>query len=114
MIERHHIFASVATIVVLLCPSTLTSQEPTFGVDGETWVQIDTTDFGRLQKLILLRGVYDGLLFGRSPEINLYPPNVAWNTLIAGLDQFYSDFANRKILVVWALQVLRVQITGEP
>ena len=38
--------------------------------------------------------------------------DISLETLIDGLDQFYIDFANRKIFVVWALNILQLQLGG--
>jgi len=113
--QCHFLLSCLVVGTTILLPArAIKAQEIRFGVDGETWIQFDTTDVGRLKRVILLRGIYDGLLFGRSPELNSYPVNASWETIIAGLDRFYTDFANRKVPVVLALQVLQLQLRGEP
>ena len=101
-------------VALLLTFHPLHAQGPTVGLDGEAWVQLDTTQLGRFAKLDFLRGLYDGLVWGRSQNLSQYPTNASYETLVDGLDKFYSDFANRKILVVWALQVLALQLGGRP
>lgn len=101
------------TILVLTLPlSQLRAQG--FGADGELWTKMDTTALGRLQKIVFLRGFYEGLLGGRARDIDRFPQDPSWDTLMAGLDSFYARFENRKIVVSWALQVLNLQMTGSP
>jgi hypothetical protein len=71
-------------------------------------------DEGRIQKMILVQGIYDGLVFGRSPDLASYPRRADWDTLVDGLDKFYADFANRKVFVIWALRVLQLELSGAP
>jgi len=85
----------------------------TFGVDGSTWRTLD--DFNRLQPLVrlaLVRGIYDGLRFGRSPMMPDYYTGTSYLHLIRALDQFYADPANEQIPVVWGLHVVSLDLTG--
>jgi hypothetical protein len=88
------------------------AQQMTFGLDGHTWVQIGNSDFGKLQKLDYLRGIYDGLLFARALDAESYPHETSWDSLSASVDRIYADSANRQIPVALALQVVGRQLTG--
>ncbi len=103
---------SVVATGLLLFPANVVCQEARFGLNGESWVQIEDTDFGDLQELVYLRGVYDGLVFGKSQEIDRFPQDPTWDRLIADLDRFHLESTYRSILVPWALQILHVQATG--
>ena len=92
-----------------------------FGVDGNVWKRVlddPSTQISHFNKLILLRGVLDGMMFGRSPYIvgssKAVYTNTTFEHLIDGLDQFYADYRNEKIWVVWALLIVSMELNGEP
>ena len=107
-------FAATLLTLALLVPGSADAQQVSFGVNGDTWrISDELEDGGQLAKIALLRGIYDGLWYGRSPDRSLYPTKVSWDVLLEGLDDFYKDFRNRQILVVWALRVLKLEIEGK-
>jgi hypothetical protein len=61
-----------------------------------------------------VRGIYDGMMFGRSPDRDKYQvKGTSYDQLIRGLDTFYSDYRNERIFVVHALQVVSMELRGE-
>jgi hypothetical protein len=83
-----------------------------YGLDGEAWHSLDTSTLHTVGKYTYLRGVYDGVMFSRSPDMGAYPTGMSWNLLIDALDRFYAEPANRQVYVVWALRVVRLQMGG--
>jgi len=65
-------------------------------------------------KLLLLKGIVEGIAFGRSPDSTEYYLNTSFDFYIQALDQFYSDYKNRKIYIVWAMRVISLEIKGIP
>lgn len=89
------------------------ADEMRFGLDGRSWLGLnDLPDEGKLEKLLLVRGIYDGLMFGQSVILSHYYTKTSYEHLIRALDQFYSDYRNEKILVVYALKVISMELTG--
>jgi hypothetical protein len=78
------------------------------GTTGEMWNQIGVDDVGVLQKIVFLRGIYEGAWLS-PPQLecartSMAPlPEAEWETLTAALDQFYADARNVKVLVVYAI-----------
>jgi hypothetical protein len=92
-----------------------------FGLDGATWnrtIGKQDPHTAHFEKLILLRGILDGMMFGRSPYTapgsNAVYMNTTFDHLIDALDQFYSDYRNEKIFVTWALLIVSMELNGEP
>lgn len=93
------------------------------GFDGNAWkrviVDVDSSR-ARLHKFLLLRGVLEGLVFGASPLMTdkTRPDSIyiktTYNHLIDALDQFYSDYRNEEIFIVWALQIISMELKGVP
>ena len=108
-------FTITALLVVLATPALL-GDEPDvlFGVDGRVWSTLEKSDCSGLVKLALLKGIYDGLMFGRSDQIERYQTRkTSYSTLIRGLDKFYSDYRNERVLLVSALQVVALELRGD-
>jgi|GEM_PF-6582896 len=84
-----------------------------FGLDGRSWLGLnDLPDEGKLEKLLLVRGIYDGLMFGQSVILDFYYTKTSYEHLMRALDQFYGDYRNEKILVVYALRVISMELKG--
>jgi hypothetical protein len=88
------------------------TQDLKFGLDGRIWNMLKEPD-DVLQKMAIVRGIYDGLMFGHSPDINLYYTKTSLDHLVKALDQFYQDYRNEKVLIVWALRVVSMELRGE-
>jgi hypothetical protein len=84
--------------------------EVEYGVDGTAWKQLG--DAGGAQKLILVRGIYDGLMYGGSPQMRDYYTKTSFENLVSALDRFFADPLNEKIFVVWGLQYVSSQMKG--
>ena len=92
-----------------------------FGVNGSVWKRAlgdKDREAEKFYKLILLRGVLDGMMFGESPYMApgsgaIYTAT-SYDHLIDALDQFYADYRNEKIFVVWALLVVSMELRGDP
>ena len=93
-----------------------------FGLDGAAWKRVlddENVQATKFQKLILLRGVLDGMMFGQSPFFapgskNAVYVDTSYDHLIDAVDQFYSDYRNEKVFIVWALLVVSMELRGEP
>ncbi len=96
------------------------SEQITLGVSGTVWKRaFDLMGMGsinnKVYKFILLKGVLDGLKFGPGDD-SVYTPiyYTTYDHLMDALDQFYSDYRNEKILIVWALQIVSMELKGVP
>jgi len=105
MQTRSLLAALALTLSALAAPAQV--QGIKLGSDGEAWRLLEDA---KPLKVMFLRGVYEGLFFGASPATDAYPTTTSWETLADGLDEFYAEAANRGVLVVWALQVLKVKL----
>lgn len=116
------IFAIVLFHAFLLDEARAASDRIGFGLDGAVWKRVltdqDDVQSTKLQKLILLRGVLDGMMFGQSPLFapgsNAVYVDTSYDHLIDAVDQFYSDYRNEKVFIVWALLVVSMELRGEP
>lgn len=114
-------FILIGCFVFISVEVEATEGQITFGVDGNVWKRIlddQSAQISRFNKLILLRGVLDGMMYGQSPFIigssKVVYTNTTFEHLIDGLDQFYADYRNEKILVVWALLIVSMELNGKP
>jgi hypothetical protein len=48
-----------------------------------------------------------------APIISSYYTKTSLDHLVKALDQFYQDYRNEKILIVWALRVISMELRGE-
>ena len=78
------------------------------GISGSTW-----NELSKLNKLVYIKGIYSGIMWGRSKEKNSFITNTSIDTVIDGLDTFYQDFRNRNIIVIWGLKIVTKQIRGD-
>jgi len=113
--------AFLASIIAIAITAEASEGKISFGVDGSIWKRTlgnEDSQTAQLQKLILLRGILDGMMFGQSPfmasKSNAVYTNTTYEHLIDALDQFYSDYRNEKIFVVWALLIVSMELNGEP
>ena len=93
------------------------------GMDGEVWLSLndaggldDESDqaIAKLCKLGIIRGVYDGLLFGQSPIMGRFNTETSLMQLVNALDRFYADDRNFRIPVVVSLWIVSMELSGEP
>lgn len=106
--QTRSLLNALALISTLAAPAQ--AQGIKVGVDGEAWRGLGEV---KSLKLMFLKGVYEGLFLGASPSTDAYPLNTGWETLVDGLDAFYTEPSNRGVLVVFALQVLNLKLTGK-
>jgi hypothetical protein len=115
------IFVIVFLHVFLSGAARAASDRIAFGLNGAEWKRVLTDQdiqATKFQKLILLRGVLDGMMFGQSP---FFAPgskhamyvDTSYDHLIDAVDQFYSDYRNEKVFIVWALLVVSMELRGE-
>ena len=90
------------------------SEGITVGGTGELWDLFGQApkDGIRALKRFYLNGIFDALMLGRSPDLYVFNTKVSYDFYIQALDQFYSDDRNKKIFIVWALQVIAAEIRG--
>lgn len=81
---------------------------------GQNWVEIRDDEIGNFAKIAFVRGLYEGSC-SVSPEWvkQKYYLNLNYKQLVDALDQFYSDYRNLNIPVVWVLHIINVELTGE-
>jgi len=98
--------------LTLVCfAATASADELVVGWDGSHWNQLKGKD-GAMQ-IVLVRGIYEGLIWGRSPDISKYYRKTSYDHMAKALDQFYADYRNEKVFIVWALQVIAMELSGE-
>jgi hypothetical protein len=103
------VFASTCSRLLLAEESIL------FGLDGRLWIGIAKSECAEIVKLSMVRGIYDGLMYGRSDQLKRFQiKNTSFDNLIRGLDTFYSDYRNERIPVFAALQVVALELQGRP
>ena len=113
----------IITVLFLLFSlsfSTLSKSEPLpMGMDGEFWIGVGRCpikEARRTFRLGIIRGIVDGLVVGESSLIDNDKLLVftSYDHLEIALDQFYSsDYRNRKILIVLALEVIAMELRGK-
>ena len=106
--------SSLMVALALMTPLTTHAQGMKIGIAGEGWRQLDKAgQEAKLFKIMFVKGVYEGIFFGASSTKDAYSTTPTAETLVDALDAFYSEPANRGILVIWALQVVNLQIAGK-
>jgi hypothetical protein len=98
-------------------PAAAQPETVMFGLSGNQWSVLSQgipPAEVNLLKLAMLRGVFDGLMFGRSPEMAQYVTNVPIDRVRQALDTFYADYRNRDVFLVWALQIVSMELRGAP
>ena len=113
-------FVFIVSIVIILAQdftglrkSAYAGDEVRFGMDGRIWAMLsELPNDGKVEKLLIIRGIYDGLMFGRSPFIHEYYTKTSFEHLITAVDQFYNDYRNQKIPVVLALRIISMELRG--
>ena len=107
-------------ILFSICSSTkpLHADGIVFGINGELWNYWDTKneDYALVSKLAMLRGTMEGLMYGQSPliESDAIYMNMGYDKYAEALDEFYSDYRNDKIFIVWAIIVISMEMRGTP
>ena len=105
---------SLMVALALMTPLATHAQGIKIGIDGEGWRKLDEAGpLAKSLKVMFVKGVYEGIFFGASSTKDAYSTNPTAETLVDALDAFYSEPANRGILVIWALQVVNLQIAGK-
>ena len=90
-------------------------------LDGTAWRSITEIDQEKaeLAKQHYLKGLYEGLQMGfafTSEEgfKQVYYLDTSKEHLVTALDQFYQDYRNEQIPAVLALQVIAMELRGDP
>jgi hypothetical protein len=108
----------VLLVFIIFClsiPTVSRSDEILFGLDGGWWSAISKLEptNAKLVKLATIRGIFDGIEFGDG-EKEKYYYKTSFEHYIKALDQFYADYRNQQIIVVWAMQIVSMEMRGEP
>ncbi len=122
------VLAAGIAFSTLLCGAFLPRQ--TFGfkdsgiIDGYYWADFtremaqDTKCplIANSMKISALRGAYEGLFMGNSPKVqeHKYPLVDSYWPLVEAVDQFYSDYQNKPLSLVWALEIINMELRGKP
>jgi len=78
------------------------------GFSGTIWRK-----FSETEKVIYLKGIYSGIMWGQSKIKDEFILNTSFDTIEDGLNAFYEDFQNRNIVVIYALKIVSKQIRGD-
>ena len=115
---RDRVLVAVLSLGVFAstCSRSLLAEESIlFGFDGRLWNGIAKSDCAEVVKLAVVRGIYDGLMFGQSAQLSRFQvKGTSYTNVIRGLDTFYSDYRNERIVVFAALQVVALELQGKP
>ena len=103
------------TIYVFSCLLSLAyGQEVRFGLNGLEWRTLSKlAGGGTEEKILIVRGIYDGLWMSRALEKGYYCTKRSYGQQVKALDNFYTDYRNYNIPVVNALQVVCYELKGE-
>jgi hypothetical protein len=84
------------------------------GLNGEEWgILSKLPGGGKEEKILMVRGIYDGLWMSRALEKGYYCTNRSYEQQVKALDNFYTDHRNYNIPVVNALQVICYELKGK-
>lgn len=123
--KKSIVFPACWMILLLLVGTAASEQgeQVPFGMNGEAWISLEQAGgldhesdraVARLFKMGVLRGVYDGLMFGQSPLLDKFYTRTSLSDLVSAMDRFYGDKRNLKIPVVVGLWVVSMELSGEP
>jgi len=82
--------------------------EVKMGTDGKFWNKLN-----QFEKLIHVKGVYSGIFWGNSPRKDEFFTKTSLDHIIRGLDSFYEDYRNEKIIAVYAIRIVYREIRGD-
>jgi hypothetical protein len=106
------ISCTICTFTFLL--SLAYGQGVAFGLNGLEWRTLSKLPGGGTEeKILVVRGIYDGLWMSRGLEKGYYCTKRSYERQVEALDKFYTDYQNYKIPVVNALQVVCYELKGE-
>ncbi len=80
--------------------------------DGELWRDMGDDVMGRTAKISYLNGATDGVGLGGDTAVGRSMPEFSLS-LVEGVDEFYAEPANRRLPIVWALQILNLKLKGK-
>ncbi len=101
----------VLTVLLLMAlPLLVTAETDSIktGLSGTIW-----RDFSEIQKVIYLKGIYSGIIWGQSKDKESFITNTSLDTVVDGVDAFYEDFQNRNIIVFYAVKIVSRQLRGD-
>ena len=103
------------TIYVFSCLLSLAyGQGVGFGLNGLEWGTLSKLPGGGTEeKILIVRGIYDGLWMSGALEKGYYCTKRSCGLQVKALDGFYADYRNYNIPVVNALQVVCYEVKGE-
>ena len=63
---------------------------------------------------MLVRGIFDGVLYGESPKMRQYlpPERATFLQEVQALDQFYANALNQQVPVFFALHIVATELKG--
>jgi len=102
------------TICVFSCLLSLAyGQGVRFGMNGLEWGELSRLPGGgKERKILVVRGIYDGLWMSRGLENGYYCTQRSCERQVKALNNFYRDDRNYNIPVVNALQVICYELKG--
>lgn len=72
-------------------------------------------ELASITKKVIVNAIYEGVIFGCADlGISKYYTKTTYEHLVKALDQFYADYRNEKVFVSLALQVIAMELRGEP
>ena len=106
----------LAIVFVLLGTTAAFAEGLPVGFDGSNWKELEIVgnDRSLALKVFLVTGIYEGLSWGKCKDLKLYHVDTNYEHLVRSLDEFYRDYHNEKLFVTIALQIIAMELTGEP
>jgi hypothetical protein len=97
----------ISLIAILVQPIFANQEVIKSGLQGTWW-----RDFSDREKLIYLKGLYSGIMWGDSKDKKQFILNTSLETVEDSLDEFYEEPANRNIIIIYALKVVSAKLRG--
>ena len=103
------------TIYAFTCLLSLAyGQGVSFGLNGLEWGTLSKLPAGgKQEKMLIVRGIYDGLWMSKALEKGYYCTKRSYGQQVKALDNFYTDYRNYNIPLINALQVVCYELKGE-
>ena len=106
-------------ISLLLVPNVHAEAHKTLAFNGYNWIaisakssdEVDVT-MASITKRYYLMGLYDAFTITGNIKVLSYLPVMDWDSMIMALDQFYADYKNQNIYILFALTIIKKQLDG--
>lgn len=100
-------FVVILLVSFLAQPLVAKQEVINSGLQGTWW-----RGFSDKEKLLYLKGIYSGILWGDSKDKDEFIIKTSLNTVQDSLNGFYAEPANRNIVIICALKVVSAKLKG--